>query len=86
MVATTTYSAPNLPKFPLARYLKNQPAAVADRELYYAPLHIAYAAGSSVPQRFNPKTSLAAWLLQSPLRATTIDIPAHFVSGDDPIV
>ena len=43
-------------------------------------------AGSSEAQRFNPKTSLDAWLLQSPQGATTIDIPAHFVSGDDPIV
>ncbi len=34
MVETTTLPAPNLPKFPLARYLKNQPDAVEDRVIY----------------------------------------------------
>ncbi|KMO66251.1 ABC transporter permease, partial [Lacticaseibacillus rhamnosus] len=66
MVETTTLPAPNLPKFPLARYLKNQPDAVEDRVILHAPQDIAYAAGSSEAQRFNPKTSLDAWLLQSP--------------------
>ena len=64
MVETTTLPAPNLPKFPLARYLKNQPDAVEDRVILHAPQDIAYAAGSSEAQRFNPKTSLDAWLLQ----------------------
>lgn len=86
MVQTTTLPAPNLPLFPLARYLKNQPHAVQDRDILTAPQTLAYAAGSSTAQRFNPKTSLHAWLLQSPQGATTIDIPATFVSGDDPIV
>ena len=86
MAEAVTLPAPNLPKFPLARYLKLQPDAVLDRVILHAPQSVAYAAGSSEVQRFTPVTSLDAWLLAHPQGATTIDIPAHFVSGDEPIV